>query len=114
VCYPSIFTLNGYSWDSATDLKESDHVPFVNHHFFAFPHDYHQCHTKQYAFGLQVFDLAFSAIYYSLDFLFLSHGWSNCGGFGLTKAGEEIPSGKEHEQGDPEIEGKDPGVGKER
>jgi hypothetical protein len=74
----------------------------------------HHCHTKQYAFRLQVFGLEFSDIHYSIDFLFLSHWWSNCGGFGLAKTGEEIPSGKEYEQGNPEIEGKDPGVGKER
>jgi hypothetical protein len=114
VCYLSGFALNGYSRGSAMDLKEANHVLFVNHHLFASPGNYHNCHTKQHAFGLQVVGLAFSDIYYSLDFLFLSHWWSNCGGFGLAKAGEEIPSWKEYEQGDPEIEGKDSRVGKKR
>jgi hypothetical protein len=86
--------------------KENNHVFFVNHHFFAsLGNYYHRC-TKQYASGFQVFHLEFSAIYYSSDFLFLSHWWSNCGGFGFTKAGEEIPSWQKHEQRDSEIEGK--------
>jgi hypothetical protein len=112
VWYPSIFSLNAYSSGSATDLKEAHHVPFVHHHLFAAPGDYHHRDTKQYAFGFQVFHMDFSGIYYSLDLLFLSHWWSNCGGFGLTKAGEEIPSYKEYEQGDPYIEGEDSRVGK--
>jgi hypothetical protein len=92
--------------------KENNHVFFDNHHFFAsLGHYYHRC-PKQYASGFQVFHLEFSAIYYSSDFLFRSHWWSNCGGFGLTKAGEEIPSWQEHEQRDSEIEGKYSGVGK--
>ena len=59
----------------------------------------------------QVFYLEFPDIYRSLDFLFLSHWWSHCGGFGLTKAGEGIPSWKDCEPGDSEIEGKDSRVG---
>jgi hypothetical protein len=94
--------------------KENNHVFFVNHHFFASPGNYHHRHTKQYAFGFQVFHLEFSDIHYSLDFFFLSGWWSHCGGFGLTKAGDEILSWKEHEQGDPEIEGKDRRVGKKK
>jgi hypothetical protein len=94
--------------------KEKNHVSFVNHHLFASSGNYHHRYTKQYAFGFQVFHLEFSDIYHSLDFLFLSDWRSHCGGFGLTKAGEEIPSGKEHEQGDPEIEGKDRRVGKKK
>jgi len=83
--------LNGYSGGPLMDLRETDHVLFAHHHLFASPGSYHHCDTKQYAFGFQVFHLEFSAIYYSLDFLFLSHWWSNCGGFDPTKAGEESP-----------------------
>jgi hypothetical protein len=92
--------------------KENNHVSFFNHHLFASSGNYHHRHTKQYAFGFQVFHLEFSDIHYSLDFLFLSDWRSHCGGFGFTKAGEEIPSWKKHEQRDPEIEGKDSRVGK--
>jgi hypothetical protein len=91
--------------------KENNRVSFFNHNLFASPANYHHRCTKQYAFGFQVFHVEFSDIHYSLDFLFRSHWWSNCGGFGLTKAGEEIPSWKKHEQGNPEIEGKNSGVG---
>ena len=77
---------------SAADLREAEHVLFVNRHFFASFNDFHHCYTKQYAFGLQVFGLAFSNIYYSPDFLFLSHGRTHCGGFDFTKTGEEILS----------------------
>jgi hypothetical protein len=93
-------------------LREANHVPFVNHHLFASPGNYHHSYTKQYAFGFQVFHLEFSDVYYSVDFLFLYRWRSNCGGFGLAKAGEEILSGEKYEQGDPEIEGKDFRIGK--
>lgn len=90
-CYPSMFSPNVYSSGSATDLKEVNHVSFVNYHLFAAPGNYHHRYTKQYAFGFKVFHLEFSDIYYSLDIFFLSRWWGNCGGFGLTKSGEEIP-----------------------
>ena len=93
----SIFDRDGYSSGSEMALKEANHVPFVNHHLFASPGNYNHRYTKQQAYGFQVLHLEFSDIYYSLDFLFLSYWWSNCGGFGLTKAGEEIPSCKEYE-----------------
>jgi hypothetical protein len=89
------------------------HVRFVNHNIFAPSGNYHHSHTKQYAFGFQVFHLEFSDVYYGIDFLFLSHWWSNCCGFGFTKAGEEILSCKNDEQGNPQIEGKDFRLGKE-
>ena len=90
-----------YCSGSAKDLREDNHVPFINHHLFASPGNHRHCYTKQYAFGLQVFHLDLSAIHYGLDCLFLSNGWSNRGNFDLTKAGEEIPSCKENEQRDP-------------
>jgi hypothetical protein len=93
------FGLNGYSSGSATNLTEANHVPFFNHHLFASHGDHHHCYSKQYAFGFQVFHLELSDVDYRLDFLFLSHWWSNRGGFGFTKAGDEILSCKEHEQG---------------
>jgi len=91
--------------------KENKHVSFVNHHLFASPGNYHYRHTKQYAFGFQIFYLEFSDIYYSLDFFFFSDWWSHCGGFGLTKAGDEIPSWKEPEPGDREIERRESTIG---
>lgn len=97
----SILSPNGYSGDSATHLMESDYVPFLNYHLFASSGNYHHGCTKHYAFVSQVFHLEFSDIYYSLDFLFFSHWWSHCGGFGLAKTGEEISSREEYEQGDP-------------
>jgi hypothetical protein len=83
--YRHVISLNGYSGRSAVDWREVDHVPFVNHHVFASPGSYHHRYTKQYAFGFQVFHPEFSDIFFCPDFLFLSHWWSNCGGFGLTK-----------------------------
>ena len=56
--------------------------------------------------------MEFPDVYYGLDFLFLSDRLHYCGGSGLTKAFEKIPSYKEHELGDPEIEGKDSRVEK--
>jgi hypothetical protein len=94
--------------------KEKNHVSFFNHYLFASPGNYHHRYTKQYAFGFQVFRLEFSDIYHSLDFFFLSDWWSHFGRFDLTKTGKEISSWKEHEQGDPEIEGKDRRVGKKK
>jgi hypothetical protein len=94
--------------------KEKNHVSFVNHYLFASTGNYHHRYAKQYAFGFQVFHLEFSDIYHSLDFFFLSDWWSYCGGFGLTEAGDEIPSWKEHEPRDQEIEGKDSRVGKKK
>jgi hypothetical protein len=91
--------------------KENNHVSFVNHHLFASSGNYHHRYTKQYAIGFQVFHLEFSDIYYSLDFFFLSDWWVHCGGFGLTKAGDEIPSWKEHEPGDQEIERRESTIG---
>jgi hypothetical protein len=106
------FLPNAYSSASTKDLKEAHHVFFVNHHLFAAPGNYYRCYTKQYAFGFQVFDLEFSDIFHGLDFLFLSHRWSHCGGFDLAWAGKKISSGQEHEQGNPYIEGKDSRAGK--
>jgi len=86
--------------------RENNHVFFINHHLFASLYNYYHRCPKQHAFRFQVFHLEFSDIYYSHNFLFRPHWWSHCGGFGLTKAGEEIPSWQEHEPGNPEIEGK--------
>jgi hypothetical protein len=97
----SIFDRDGYSSGSETDLKEANHVPFINYHLYTSSGNHRHCDTEQYAFGFQVFHLDLSAIHYGLDCLFLSHGWSNRGNFDLTKAGEEIPSCEEHEQRDP-------------
>jgi hypothetical protein len=96
-----IHVYNGYSGRSATNMKEFYHVPFLNYHLFASSDNYHHGYTKQYTFGSQVFHLEYSVIYYSLDFLFFSHWWRHCGGFGLAKTGEEIPLREEYEQGDP-------------
>jgi hypothetical protein len=99
--WPGGIGISDYSSGSAPDLKEDNHVFFINYHLYTSSGNHRHCDTEQYAFGFQVFHLAFSDIYYGLDFLFLSHWWSNRGNFDLTKAGKKIPSCKEHEQRDP-------------
>jgi hypothetical protein len=69
---------------SATDVKEANHVPFVNHHFLASFGNYHHRYPKQYAFGFQIFSLEFSDILYHPDSLFSRDWCSNCGGSSLT------------------------------
>jgi len=100
-CHPSVFERIPYCNSSATDLREDNHVFFINYHLYTSSGNHRHCDTEQYAFGFQIFCLEFSNVYYGPDFLFLSLGGSNRGNFDLTKAGEKIPSCEEHEQRDP-------------
>jgi hypothetical protein len=71
--------------------EETNHVFFFNYYLFASPGGYHYRYTKQHAVRVQVFRLEIADIYYSLDFLFLSHRRCNRGGSGLTQAGKKVP-----------------------